>query len=192
MASIYGLYSCRDGVVRYVGMTTGTIDRRFLQHLRGPYNGLGIVRSWMREEWSDAFPVRVTSLERCDYSQVHERETYWINLFDNLINERKYHRPSLPAHLRAPTPKIPAIAKYVRNHVYNCEGRHGVHFRHSVNMYFVLVPDRHRGLRPLIGDELPGGSTAMWFSDLARAINARDRYRGLFPKEHWPRDKLTY
>jgi hypothetical protein len=191
MASIYALYSCRDGVVRYVGMTTGTIDRRFAQHRRGPYEGIGVVRSWMRGEWRDGFPVGIVLLEWCESSRVEERETYWINLFDNLLNERKYYRPLRAPRHRIPTPKIPDIAEHVRDYIFNCEGRHGVHFRHSVNMYFVLVPDRDEGLRPLIGDELPGGSDAIWFSDLARAINARDRYRGFFPKEQWPHDRLT-
>lgn len=85
MASIYALYSCRDGRVRYVGMTADTIDRRFVQHRRGPYDGIGVVRSWMRDEWNDAFPVRTALLEWCDISQVSDRETYWINLFDNLL-----------------------------------------------------------------------------------------------------------
>jgi hypothetical protein len=192
MASVYAVFSCRNGAVRYVGMTTGAIDRRFRQHLRGPYQGIGVVRSWMHGEWRDGFPVRNALLEWCEDSQVNERETHWINLFDNLLNDRKYYRPHQPLQQRARTPKMPAITSYIRNHIFNCEGRHGVHFRHSVNMYFVLVPDRHEGLRPLIGDELPGVSRAIWFSDLARAINARDRYRSLFPKQQWPRDKLSF
>jgi hypothetical protein len=190
MASIYALYSARDGRVRYVGMTTGTIDRRFVQHRRGPYDGIGVVRSWMRDEWNDAFPVRAALLEWCDITQVSDREAHWINLFDNLLNTRKYYRPQQAPQCRARTPRIAVIAEYMRNHTFNFEGRHGIHYRHSLDMYFVLVPDRDEGLRPLIGDELPGGSSAMWFSDLARAITARDRYRGLFPKMQWPRDKV--
>lgn len=191
MASIYALYSCRDGRVRYVGMTAGSTDRRFYQHRRGPYDGIGVVRSWMHDEWRDGFPVRIALLERCEYNVVDERETHWINLFDNLLNERKYYRPNLPGSYRARTPKIPSINAYVRNHIFNFEGRHGVHYRHSIDMFFVLVPDRIDGLRPLIGDELPGGSRPMWFSDLARALNARDRYRSFFPKDQWPRDRLS-
>lgn len=194
MASVYALYSCRNGLVRYVGMTIGTADRRFDLHRRWHHDGSGVVRDWMFREWGDGFPVRIEVLERCESSQVGDRETYWMNLFDNLLNQRKYFRPGLPPHRRLPTPKVPAIAKYVRNHTFNFEGRLGIHYRHSIDMYFVLVPDRDEELRPLIGDELPGGSRAMWFSDLARANNARDRYRDIcrkyWPEMQWPCDKV--
>lgn len=97
------------GTVRYVEMTTGTTDRRFYQHRRGPYNSIGVVQSWMRDEWRDGFLVRIALLERCEYSLVDERETYWINLFDNLLNERKYYRPNLPQSYKTRTPKIPGM-----------------------------------------------------------------------------------
>lgn len=190
MASIYALYSCRDGLVRYVGMTTGTIDKRFVQHQRGPYVGIGIVRTWMQGEWRDGFPVRTELLEWCEIGDLQSRETFWINRFDKLLNTRKYYRPQLELPNRAPTANIPAIAAYMRNHIFNFEGRHGIHYRRSIDMFFVLVPDRNVGLRPLVGDELPGGSRAMWFSDLARALNARERFRSFTSSKQWPRDRV--
>jgi hypothetical protein len=190
MTCIYALFSGRDGAVRYVGQTIRSPEHRFDQHRRGPYLGSGIVRSWMYGEWREAFPVRIETLEWCEHSRADERETYWINLFDNLINDRKYYRPWIAPQYRMRTPKIPAITSYMRNHIFHVEGRHGIHYRHSVDSFFILVPDRD-GVRCLAGDELPGGSGAVWFSDLARAINARDRYRSIFHKIEWPRDVVA-
>ena len=171
MTYIYALFSGRDGAVRYVGQTIASPERRFDQHRHGPYLGSSVVRSWMYGEWRESYPVRIETLEWCERSRADERETYWINLFDNLINERKYYRPQIAPQYRTRTPKISAITSYMQNHTFHVDGRHGIHYRHSVDSFFVLVPDRD-GVRCLPGDELPGGSGAVWFSDLARAMNA--------------------
>ncbi|MCK1627399.1 hypothetical protein IVA98_30650 [Bradyrhizobium sp. 160] len=126
----------------------------------------------MHDEWRDGFPVRIALLERCEYNVVDERGTHWINLFDNLLNERKYYRPNLPESYRARTPEIPSI-----NHT--C----GIIFSTSradmvstIGTALICILSSCRiGAKafPLIGVELPGGSRPMWFSDLARALNAR-------------------
>lgn len=187
MARIYALFSGRNGFVHYVGQTTGALDRRFKQHRRGTMYGTDAVRQWMFREWRDGFPVRIEALEWCQYTQADERETYWINRFDGLLNTLKYYRPRWPDLYREPVPKIPAITAYLRNHIFNVEGRRGIHYRRSIDMFFVLVPTSE-GFRYLQGDELPGGSGAIWFSDLARAEDARDRHRSFYRDRWWTPD----
>jgi hypothetical protein len=188
MAYIYALFSGRDGLVRYVGQTANTLELRFKQHRKGNMYGYSRVQDWMYGEWEAGFPVRIEKLEWCDYTQLDERETYWINRFDGLLNTLKYYRPRWAARYREPVPKIPAITKYMRNHIFSAEGRRGIHYRRSIDMFYVLVPDRRDGFTYLEGDELPGGSGAIWFSDLARAENARDRHRSFYRDRVWVPD----
>src|ERR1700676_2259370 len=88
MAEIYGLYSCRDGAVRYVGETTYPRATRFEQHRRSVW--YTSVREWMIGEWQDGFPVRHVQLEWCENAERFDRETEWIGKFPNLLNDRKH------------------------------------------------------------------------------------------------------
>jgi hypothetical protein len=61
----------------------------------------------------------------------------------------------------------------MRRHKFNVDGFRGVTYDSEWGYYRVLVCDGY-WVRWLEGDELPGGSASIWFSDLARAVSARD------------------
>ena len=89
MAEIYGLYSGRDGKVRYVGQTSGSRHTRFQQHQRcqaGRY--FSAVYSWIHEEWEACFPVQCALLEKCSDAECDDLETEWMSRFPNLLNEK--------------------------------------------------------------------------------------------------------
>jgi hypothetical protein len=48
MAEIYGLFSGRDWLVRYVGETAGACEDRFREHIK--YDD-GALRDWYLDEW---------------------------------------------------------------------------------------------------------------------------------------------
>jgi hypothetical protein len=90
MAEIYGLYSGRDGKVRYVGQTTGARDARFKEHQHcqtGRF--VTAVYNWIQHEWLAGYPVKCALLERCSNEARHDLEREWISKFPNLLNERK-------------------------------------------------------------------------------------------------------
>jgi hypothetical protein len=94
MGEIYGLYSCRDGAVRYVGETMYPRETRFKQHRRDAWKQDTPLRQWLLEEWKDGFPVRHVRLEWCENAQLSDRETEWIGKFPNLdggLNRSKQH-----------------------------------------------------------------------------------------------------
>jgi hypothetical protein len=169
MAEIYALYSTRDGRVRYVGQSGDCAALRFKEHLRSWGCPL---KEWFHREWRDGYLVRYAVLETCDYDMRHGTETTWIWRFpsSDLLNRHK-QRPWYWQTVRPPV--IPVIKKYMRRHSFNVEGFRGVSYDHDVGYYRVLVYSGS-GVRWLRGDELPGGSADIWFSDLARALNVRD------------------
>lgn len=106
MADIYGLYSCRDGAVRYIGETTYPRDTRFEQHRRSVWLEKTRLQQWMVREWRDGFPVCHVRLEWCENAERFERETEWIAKFPNLLNERKHTGWTKLVHRGARPPKI--------------------------------------------------------------------------------------
>jgi hypothetical protein len=175
MAEIYGLFSGRDGAVRYVGETTYPRATRFRQHRREAWLRSRPLHHWLNNEWKHGFPVRCIRLEWCTNEERFRRETDWIAKFPNLLNERKYSgwMQLLPRGARPP--QIPEITKYIRGHRFNVDGRRGIHYQISMDRYFVLI---YTGsdFEWLEGDEPVGGGGNIWFSDLAAAENARDRH----------------
>jgi hypothetical protein len=172
-AEIYALYSTRDGRVRYVGQS-GDRTLRFKEHLRSAEtwpNGCPL-NKWFQHEWRHGYPVRYALVDVCDYNTRHAAETNWIWRFprSDLLNRHKRR----PWWLSEPKPPvIPEIVGYRRQRIFNVGGFRGVHYDRHEGHYRVL---RYNGYRVywLQGDELPGGSASIWFSDLARALNARD------------------
>jgi hypothetical protein len=171
MAEIYGLFSGRDGDVRYVGMTAGDRNVRFKEHLRiasGRY--ITRVYTWIHKEWGDGFPVRSARLQWCgsaNRKEVEAIETEWINKFPNLLNERKiYCQPQMKP------PVIPEIREYRRRFIFNLDGLRGIHWWRDYDKFAVFIGGEWRSL----GDELPGGSSSIFFSSPTDAVRARDLY----------------
>jgi hypothetical protein len=117
----------------------------------------------------------------CDYGERHQVETLetrWIWRFPwaDLLNQRKRHPWWEPQPLKPP--RIAEIDGYMRRHVFNVEGFRGVHRERETGYYRVLVYNGH-WVKWLEG----GDEASIWFSDLARALSARDNeedfYRAL-------------
>lgn len=190
MAEIYALFSGRDGAVRYVGQTLYPRKTRFEQHRRGAWERSTQVQRWLINEWRHGFPVKCIRLEWCENSEREKRETAWIAKFPDLLNDRK-HTGWLGLKPRGPRPpKIPEIRKYMREHVFNVDGRRGIHYQISMDRYFVLICTGSN-FEWVIGDESPSTRGNIWFSDLASAENARDRHRRYRPHLTWFPDIRT-
>jgi hypothetical protein len=169
MAEIYGLYSCRDGAVRYIGETTYPRTTRFEQHRRSAWLENTRLQKWMMREWKDGFPVRHVRLEWCENNTRFHRESDWIGKFPDLLNERKHSGWMKLVPRGARPPKIPEIIQYRREHRFNVDGRRGIHYQVSMDRYCVMI-FTGSNFEWLDGDEY------IWFSDLAAAENARDRH----------------
>jgi hypothetical protein len=188
MAEIYGLFSGRDGKVRYVGMTAGDREVRFKEHQRVTSEGVIMpVLSWMRREWRCGYPVECVLLERCEYAVRHDVETCWINKFPDLLNERKVnwlHNKTAPV--------VPEIKKYIRSFIFNSGGFRGIHWWRHYDMYSVFVGGNWLGG----GDAVPGRGGSIYYSHRTDALIARDRYRrgcgtmrwlpDAVPEAEWP------
>lgn len=178
MAEIYGLYSCRDGVIRYVGKTIYPRASRFERHRRDAWLQNTPLQRWMMCEWKDGFPVRHVRLEWCQNAQSLDRETEWIRKFPNLLNDRK-HSGWMRLVPRGPRPpKIPELVNYMRGHTFNVDGRRGIHYEIGLDRYCVMI-FTGSNFEWLDGDDY------IWFSDLAAAENARERHFKFRP--HRPR-----
>jgi hypothetical protein len=169
MAEIYGLFSGRDGKVRYVGMTAGDCQVRFKEHQRGVATGRYIPRvfEWIHREWWYGYPVECVQLEWCKYDERHQTETKWINTFPNLLNERKvYCRP------RTKPPVISEIKEYMRGFIFNSGGFRGIHWWRDYDMYAVFVG----GAWLPGGDSVPGGDGNIYFSCRTDALKLKDKH----------------
>jgi len=183
MAEIYGLYSGRNGKVRYVGQTLGTRDVRFREHQRRQIGRIiTAAHTWIHSEWRAGYPVECALLERCNNEARFELERQWISKFPNLLNERKLGYDWL--HCKPPV--IPEIRNYMSRFIFNCDGYRGVQYWRDLDRYSVFI---YTGAdwEWLAGDGAPGRTGEIWFSDRTQALKARDRYRqGLH--RNWLRD----
>lgn len=171
MAEIYGLYSGRDGKVRYVGQTSGSRHTRFKQHQRcqaGRY--YSAVYTWLQEEWKACYPVNCALLEKCCDEACDDLEIGWMSRFPNLLNERDYY------YCGGKVPVIPEIKEYMRKFVFNSGGYRGIHWWRQLDRYsvFVYLGEIH-GWTWLRGDGAPGWQGDIWFSDLNHALESRDK-----------------
>jgi hypothetical protein len=171
MAEIYALWSTRDGRVRYVG-ESGDRLARFKEHA-GPWSSQFLIRRWFHHEWRHGYLIRHALLEVCPDDKRYEVEKEWIWRFPradllNLRKRRPWWNPT-PGSL----PRIREIENYRRRHKSNIDGFRGIHYDSHTGYFRVLVYNGDAAWW-LKGDELPGGSEAIWFSDLARAVSARD------------------
>jgi hypothetical protein len=175
MAEIYGLYSARDGIVRYVGQTGGACAARFEQHKRGEWWRLSQVEKWLHSEWIHGFPVECMLLKSCNYDVRTKRETEWIGNFPNLLNVRKR------SFWGGKPPVIPEIKEYMRRYLCNVGDFRGIRYDRHWDCYQVLLYFGSGGVEWLFGDEademMPGWGGNMWFPDRTTALNARDKVR---------------
>lgn len=88
MGAIFGLYSTRDGLVRYVGQTEYTA-RKSLDHIvtkaldREP----GALFDWLRDEWRGDYEVRAHLLQDDVVpADLEMFERYWTEQFSDLLN----------------------------------------------------------------------------------------------------------
>jgi hypothetical protein len=176
MAQIYGLYSTRDGIVRYVGQTGGAREDRFKEHERAR---TGPLRRWFWNEWKHGFPVQSALLQYCNYEEREELETEWISRFGNLLNKQKVlYRGGAPQ-------KIPEIEVHMRGHRFNVSGYRGIHRQVDRDRYCVLVLNTRSHYQHPSGPRWLLHDRSRWFPDLATALDARDRHRQYAPEKYW-------
>uniref|UniRef100_E6VQ27 GIY-YIG domain-containing protein n=1 Tax=Rhodopseudomonas palustris (strain DX-1) TaxID=652103 RepID=E6VQ27_RHOPX len=181
MAFIYGLYSCKDGVIRYVGETTRTCQQRFEEHckplpIRGLYYPESRVWEWVRGQWIEGYPVKWICLEECAAGDRGERERVWAARFPGLINVRKYNCWIADRARLIKPPSLPEVRRVLRGHYFNIYGRRGIHYEIGQDRFYVT--SYHRGcLEYVSGDEPVGGGPAIYFSDFRRAEAARELHR---------------
>ena len=85
---IYGLYSTKDNVIRYVGKTKNTLDKRLRQHI---YDAIKkrvdtYKDRWIRKCYKDGYEVKITQIEKVNSDNINEREKFWIKQLPNLTN----------------------------------------------------------------------------------------------------------
>ncbi len=88
MGVVYGLYSTRDGLVRYVGQTEYTAKkRRDLLVTKALDQEPGALLDWIRDEWRQGHEVDWWLLqEDIIPADLKMFEGYWIEQFSGLLN----------------------------------------------------------------------------------------------------------
>jgi hypothetical protein len=90
MALIYGLYSTRDGRVRYVGQSEYTARKRLDRWITDALDRkTGAVAEWIQAEWRDGFDVEAWVLQdEIIPADLEMFECHWIEQFAGLLNRR--------------------------------------------------------------------------------------------------------
>ncbi len=84
---IYKLIDPRDNSIKYVGVTTRTLQQRLSQHWYESKNFIGTYkRHWIKELYNLGFKPNIKLIEICNKDNWEEREIYWISYFENLTN----------------------------------------------------------------------------------------------------------
>ena len=88
MGEIYGLYSNRDGVVRYVGQTEYSARKRLdLIITKALDQEPGSLYDWLRNEWRTQHEVFAYVLQdEVIPADLEMFEAYWIEQFGGLLN----------------------------------------------------------------------------------------------------------
>jgi hypothetical protein len=153
------------------------------------------VSKWFHQQWRHGYQVRHALLEVCDDDKRKQVELQWIWRFprDDLLNRRKKNNSRLTIGtsilwLPYRPPKLPRIAEienYMRRYK-NVDGFPGIQCDHDTGYYRVLVYNGRWAPQWLHDDELADGP---WFSDLARAVNARDKHfnHAAYMRSHYNR-----
>ena len=84
---IYVLKNPETHVVKYVGVTTRSLNQRLYQHLSEARNKTGTYKiNWIRSLLKNNKKPIIDLLEICNETNWEEREKYWINFYPNLTN----------------------------------------------------------------------------------------------------------
>ena len=98
MGVIYGLYSTRDGQVRYVGQTEYNAGTRLdLIITKALDREPGALYDWVRDEWRAEHEVRAHVLQDDIIpADLEMFETYWVEQFSDLLEVGRPADPSRP------------------------------------------------------------------------------------------------
>jgi hypothetical protein len=98
MGVIYGLYSTRDGQIRYVGQTEYTSKKRLeLSITKSLDRHDGPLYDWIRGEWREGYDVRAYDLQDDIIpADLDMYENYWIEQFSALLNVKSPCDPLRP------------------------------------------------------------------------------------------------
>lgn len=85
---IYGLYSSKDDIIRYVGKTKYMLSKRLREHINGALlrNCKTHKDNWIRQTYNDGYNIEIKLIEECDDSIWEDREKFWISSIENLTN----------------------------------------------------------------------------------------------------------
>lgn len=99
MGVVYGLFSTRDGRVRYVGQTEYTARKCLdLITTKALDREPGALCDWLRDEWRADHEVRAHVLQDDIIpADLEMFETYWIEQFTGLLNTKPPADPSRPS-----------------------------------------------------------------------------------------------
>lgn len=187
MGSIYCLFSTKDAVPRYIGKASDLVYERYLDHRRKAQDGKSRrVYPWMRRAWLTGFEIDYLVIAtEIPPGNLNYQEGLWIRKIPNLLNERgnrsKYFWDDELLE------KLQELCKRRTIHfAENYNGFHGIRYYRRQDAYTARISfgfeDGPCWVIDLEGDELlpgqidPRGS-AVWFTDLNNAIEARDRDR---------------
>lgn len=89
MGEIYGLYSTRDGQIRYVGQTEYTAYKSLDQIItKALERQTGALFKWIQDEWRDEHDVRARILQDDIIpADLEMFVTYWKEQFSGLLDE---------------------------------------------------------------------------------------------------------
>jgi hypothetical protein len=98
MGVIYGLYSTRDGQIRYVGQTEYTAKKRLeLSITKALDRQSGPLYDWIRAEWREGYEVQHYALqEDIIPADLDMFENYWMEQFSGLLNVKPPYNPQCP------------------------------------------------------------------------------------------------
>lgn len=88
---IYGLFSTKDSIIRYVGKTKNSLRQRLKEHLNGALKyGVDTYKDrWIRKCYKDGYEVNIIPIEVVNANNINDREIFWIQQFPNLTNTTK-------------------------------------------------------------------------------------------------------
>lgn len=85
---IYGLFSTKDKIIRYVGQTMLQLKIRLKQHISDALKKRTDTYKdrWIRKCYENGFEINIVPIETVTEENINEREIYWIKKIPNLTN----------------------------------------------------------------------------------------------------------
>lgn len=98
MGEICGLYSTRDGLVRYIAQTESAAQKRLdLIVTKALDREPGALNDWLRDEWRAGHEVQAYVLQdEIIPADLELFESYWIEQFSDLLNVNPPDDPARP------------------------------------------------------------------------------------------------